>query len=53
VRLCVPTLSAQVFDRPQWKTPAGRSRQYVGKIVERLGNALELGSAVTSVTPVS
>eukprot|EP00611_Tribonema_gayanum_P027197 TRINITY_DN6646_c0_g1_i1.p1 TRINITY_DN6646_c0_g1~~TRINITY_DN6646_c0_g1_i1.p1 ORF type:complete len:495 (-),score=191.00 TRINITY_DN6646_c0_g1_i1:1535-2965(-) len=39
----------QVFNRPQWKTPAGRSKTYVARIAEVLGASLELGNGVTAV----
>ncbi|CAM9760750.1 unnamed protein product, partial [Ectocarpus sp. 12 AP-2014] len=40
----------QVFGRPQWMTPAGRSRQYVREICRRIGeDKIELGNACRSV----
>ena len=39
----------QLFNRPQWKTVAGRSTTYVGKIVEKLGSRLRLGTGVKKV----
>ncbi|CAN0125787.1 unnamed protein product, partial [Ectocarpus sp. 4 AP-2014] len=40
----------QVFGRPQWMTPAGRSRQYVREICRRIGeDKIELGNACLSV----
>ncbi len=40
----------QLFKRPQWLTCSKQSAEYVNKIVEQLGNRLELGNAVVSVT---
>eukprot|EP00752_Nemacystus_decipiens_P004454 g4067.t1 len=40
----------QVFGRPQWLTPAGRSRQYVEEICRRIGeDTIELGNACRRV----
>lgn len=42
----------QVFARPQWRTPAGRSRSYVNRLVEDMcahGAKMKLGTAVTKV----
>jgi cyclopropane-fatty-acyl-phospholipid synthase len=38
----------QIWGRPQWKTPAGRSRKYVEACLKVLGNRVELGNAVQS-----
>ncbi|CAM9148653.1 unnamed protein product [Chrysoparadoxa australica] len=40
----------QVFDRPQWWTPKGRSIRYVDAICKQLGDRLELGNAAVSVS---
>ncbi|CAM9801758.1 unnamed protein product [Choristocarpus tenellus] len=40
----------QVFGRPQWMTPAGRSTMYVQAICAQIGNSLELGNACTKVS---
>lgn len=43
---------AQVFARPQWRTPAGRSREYVTKIVNDIrdhSGVVLLGTPVTHV----
>lgn len=39
-----------MFGRPQWLTPAGRSRQYVQEICRRIGeDKIELGNACRRV----
>ncbi|CAM9147396.1 unnamed protein product, partial [Sphacelaria rigidula] len=44
----------QVFGRPQWKTPASRSRQYVTEICRRIGeDKIELETACVSVKKLS
>lgn len=43
---------AQVFARPQWRTPSGRSREYVSKIVNdirKYSGIILLGNRVTRV----
>jgi predicted NAD/FAD-binding protein len=52
VKLHYEHIKLQVFNRPQWKTPAGRSKQYVAKIADKLGAALELSNGATAVTQV-
>lgn len=48
------TTDPQVFGRPQWKTPANRSRQYVTEICRRIGeDKIELETACVSVKQVS
>lgn len=39
----------QIFDRPVWKTVAGRSRQYTEKILSILGDKAHLSSPITKV----
>lgn len=41
---------AQVLDRPQWRTPAKRSRDYVSRLVSQIR---ENGGIVTTETPVT
>ncbi len=42
--------TSQVFGRPQWMTPEGRSRQYVREICRRIGeDKIELGNACRRV----
>jgi cyclopropane-fatty-acyl-phospholipid synthase len=43
----------QLFDRPQWKTVAGRSQQYTNKVGTILGDKAHTGTPVNSVTKTS
>ena len=51
IRFCVNHSLLQLVDRPQWRTVAGRSREYVGRIVNSPGLAgkVHLSSPITSV----
>ena len=40
------------WERPRWRTVKGGSRRYVGKLVEKLGDALRAGHPVASVRRV-
>lgn len=43
----------QIIGRPQWKTPAGRSRRYVEEICSRIGkDNIELGNGCTKVAKI-
>lgn len=42
----------QIFDRPVWKTVAGRSRQYTEKIRSILGERAHLSSPITGVKKI-
>jgi len=42
----------QIFDRPEWKTVAGRSRQYTEKMLSILGNAARLSCPVTDIRKI-
>lgn len=54
VLLLTITNTPQVFGRPQWKTPASRSRQYVTEICRRIGeDKIELETACVSVKKLS
>lgn len=48
-----PSWGFQILGRPQWKTPASRSRQYVQEICRRIGeDRIELGNACVKVERV-
>ncbi len=51
IRFCVNHSLLQLVDRPQWRTVAGRSREYVGRIVNSPGLAgkVHLSSPISSV----
>eukprot|EP00554_Chaetoceros_debilis_P011206 CAMPEP_0194110658 /NCGR_PEP_ID=MMETSP0150-20130528/9850_1 /TAXON_ID=122233 /ORGANISM="Chaetoceros debilis, Strain MM31A-1" /LENGTH=954 /DNA_ID=CAMNT_0038799893 /DNA_START=5 /DNA_END=2866 /DNA_ORIENTATION=- len=42
----------QIFERPQWKTVAGRSRQYTEQILSLLGEKAHVSCPITSVRKV-